>query len=186
MSQLAPNILHIGIEATSQAWMYALVFMPDLEELVIQCARPSSLGAKVFQSLVVMPAYWNNLGATFPPGQLDTPLCPSLQRFGLKYNRWLRQSERFDMIPVFMSIIRSRDHFGHALKSFSLQMRHGQKDVLELVAGVGVAVDGFMSLANEINGIEKAALQFTSHELVLSSYTARSHPAFHRLTMPAK
>ena len=37
-NRLAPNILHIGIEATNKAWMAALVFMPHLEELVIHSA----------------------------------------------------------------------------------------------------------------------------------------------------
>jgi len=46
-SRLTPRILHIGIEATSQAWMDALTSMTHLEELVIGNARPSSLQAKV-------------------------------------------------------------------------------------------------------------------------------------------
>jgi hypothetical protein len=56
-SRLAPRILHISIEATSQAWMNALTFMPHLEELVIGNARPSSLRAKVLQSLIAQPVH---------------------------------------------------------------------------------------------------------------------------------
>ena len=48
--RLAPKILHISIEATNQAWISALVFMSDLEELVIESAGPSSLGVKVIQA----------------------------------------------------------------------------------------------------------------------------------------
>jgi len=39
--RLAPQILHITIEATSQAWVNALISMAHLEELVIGNARPS-------------------------------------------------------------------------------------------------------------------------------------------------
>jgi len=39
-SRLAPRILHITIEATNRAWITALAFMSELEELVIGSARP--------------------------------------------------------------------------------------------------------------------------------------------------
>ena len=55
--RLAPKSLHISIQATNEAWMSSLVFMSGLEELVIHSAQPSSLGAKVFQSLVVHPVH---------------------------------------------------------------------------------------------------------------------------------
>ena len=64
--------------------------MSDLEELVIQNAQPSSLGARVFQSVLVMwPVQASNLGVMPVPGGVFAPLCPSLRRFGLKYDRWL-------------------------------------------------------------------------------------------------
>ena len=160
-SRLVPNILHIGIEATSRAWMYALVLMPGLEELVIRSARPSSLGEKVFQSLVV----------TSTPAKSATSLCPSLQRFGLKYDRWLRSSEQFDMTLVFASIIRSRQCLKPSLKSFCLQMGHDQKDLLQLVGTSGVDPKGFIHLVKE-SRIEQNSLQFTDEELIHGSITA--------------
>ena len=87
--KLAPKCLHISIQATSQAWMSSLVFMSDLEELVIQCAQPSSLRAIVFQSLVLHPVHASNMGTTSSPGELSAPLCPLLRQFGLKYDCWL-------------------------------------------------------------------------------------------------
>jgi hypothetical protein len=122
--------------------MNALVFMSDLEELVIHNARPSSLGAKVFQSLVVQPVHTSNLGATSTPGELGAPLCPSLRRFGLKYDRWLRPSEQFDLIPVFVSIIRSRQHSNYSLESFSLWTTSDQKDPLELIERSQMSIKG--------------------------------------------
>jgi len=50
-SRLAPQMLHISIKATGQAWIKALTFMSDLEELIIDVAKPSSLGAKIDLSL---------------------------------------------------------------------------------------------------------------------------------------
>ena len=119
-SQLTPRILHISIKATNQAWVNALGLMSYLEELVIHSAQPFSLGAEVFQSLVVQPVYESDLDAVNTPGQSGAPLCPSLRRFGLKYDRWLRPSEQFDLVPVFVSIIRSRQHSNYSLESFSL------------------------------------------------------------------
>ena len=137
-SQLTPNILHFGIEAASRAWIYALAFLPALEELVIHSPRPSSLGAKVFRSLIVLLVGSNNSGATSTLGRPNTPLLPLLQRFVLKYGRWLRRSEQFDLIPVLMSIIRSRQHLNVSLKSFGLLMRSDQNDPLELIGRFGV------------------------------------------------
>ena len=180
-SQLTPNIniLHIDIEAASRAWIYVLAFLPGLEELVIHSPRPSSLGAKVFQSLIVLPVDSNNLGTISTPGRSSTPLLPLLQRFVLKYGRWLRQSEQFDLIPVLMSIIRSRQHFNVSLKRFGLQMRSDQNDPLELIGRFGVHVEGFMRLANE-SGIKAASLPFTAEEMVQASSVAGSHLAFRR------
>ena len=132
-SQLALRILHISIEATGEAWIKALTFMSNLEELVIHNAQPSSLGVKVLQSLVVHPAHANDPGATATPGAWNTPVCPSLKRFGLRYRRWLRPSEHFDLIPDIMSIIRTRGESMFFLQSFRIWARSDQKEPLELM-----------------------------------------------------
>jgi hypothetical protein len=222
-NQLAPQILHIGIEAVNKAWITALSFMSNLEELVIHNAQPSSLGAKVLQSLVIQPVHtsnqsppstsgeWNtplpsspkrfepqyrrwlrsskhfdliqvftsviqsmfslqspstvrspvdrpvhanNLDTTATPGECNTPLCPSLKRFGLRYRRWLRPSEHFDLIPAFKSIIQSREQSKFPLQSFLMWPRGDQMDPLELVKESGISLEGFERLAKAgaING----------------------------------
>ena len=160
-SRLAPKILHIRIKATNQAWMNALAFMSNLEELEIHNAQPSSLGAKVFQLLVVQPAHAGTLGIPSTPEEVGAPLCPLLRRLGLKYDRWLRQSEQFDLIPVFMSVIRSRQYSNCPLESFSLWMRNDQRDPLELIEGSQMSVEGVKRLAKE-SGIEDGLLDFTA------------------------
>ena len=88
-NRLAPRILHISIEATTQAWTKALALMSNLEELVIDNARPSSLGVKALQSLVVPPVHADHPNTTATNGGEGPPVCPSLKRFGLRYRRWL-------------------------------------------------------------------------------------------------
>jgi len=146
--KLAPRILHISIEATTQAWTKALAFMSSLEELVIDNVRPSSLGVKALQSLVVHPVHANNLGPAPTPGQLNTPACPSLKRFGLRYRRWLRTSERFDLIPEIMIIIWSRGQSRSPLQSLQIWTTSDQVDPLELIDGLSISLKGYNFLAN--------------------------------------
>ena len=146
--RLAPRILHIGIEATNEAWTKAFAYMSKLEELVIDNARPSSLGVKALRSLVVLPAHANNTSTITTPGKSDTLACPSLKRFGLRYRRWLRPSEHFDLIPVFMSIIQSRQQSKCSLQSFRIWRRRNKKGPLELIDGPQISIEGFERLAN--------------------------------------
>jgi len=148
-SRLAPRIVHISIEATSQAWVNALTLMPHLEELVIGNARPSSLRAKVVQSLIAQPVHVGNTGAMSTPEEWDAPLCPSLRRLGLKYHRWLRPSEHFDLIPDLVSIIMSRERSNRPLQSFWVWLSHGQKNPLELSDEWRMSSIGFEWLAHE-------------------------------------
>ena len=144
-SQLAPRILYISMEATTQAWIKALSFMSNLEELVIEGARPSSLRVKVLQSLVV---HANNMGITATSGGLNTSVCPSLKRFGLRYRRWLRSNEHFDLIPDIMTMTCSRQLSMCPLQSFCVWRGSDQKDLLELIKGSWISLNGFECLAN--------------------------------------
>jgi hypothetical protein len=148
-SRLAPRILHISIEAMSWAWTKAFDFMSNLEELVIENAQPSSLGVKVLQSFVVHPAHANNLGTTATHGRGNTPVCPLLKRFGLRYRRWLRPSEHFDLIPEFVFIIWSRQRSKFAMQSFRIWKGSEQQDPLELIEGSWINLKAFEHLAND-------------------------------------
>ena len=152
--KLTPKSLDISIQATSQAWMSSLVFMSDLEELVIRCPQPSSLGATVFQSLVLHPVHASNMGTISSPRELSAPMCPSLRRFRLKYDRWLRRTEQFDLIPVLASFIQSRQHSNYALESFALWTPSYQKGPLELIERSQMNVEGLKRLAR-ISGIQE-------------------------------
>jgi hypothetical protein len=147
-NQLAPRILHISIEATTQAWTKALPFMSNLEELVIDNAHPSSLGVEVLQSLIVHPVHANYLGNTATLGGRNSPVYPSLKRFGLRYRRWLQPNEHFDWIPELMSIIWSRQESKLSLQRFRIWTGSGQNP-LELIQGSRISLEGFERLAND-------------------------------------
>jgi len=125
--RLAPRVLHLSVEATNSALTKAFASMSNLEELVIDNAQPSSLRVKALRSLVVHPS------TNSTPGACNAPTLPSLKRFGLRYRRWLRPSEHFDLIPVFMSIIRSREQSRHSLQSFFIWGSSDQEVPLELI-----------------------------------------------------
>ena len=144
--RFAPRILHINIEATNQAWIKALAFMSNLEELVIDSTRPSSLGAKVLQSLIVCPVHASKLGTTATPMGCYIPLCPSLKRFGIHYRRWLRPSEHFDLILELASIIWSREYSNVPLESFRIWKDSDQTHPLELIEGSKISLEGFQLL----------------------------------------
>ena len=136
--------------------------MSILEELVIESAHPSSLGVKALQSLVVYPAHAGNLGTTATPMGGCTPLCPLLKRFGLRYRRWLRPSEHFDLIPELASIIWSRERSKVSLESLCVWKCSDQKDPLELIEGTRFSHKGFELLGN----IEGDLLQLVVGRLV--------------------
>jgi hypothetical protein len=148
-SQLAPRILHIGIEAMGWAWTKAFAFMSNLDELVIDSAHPSSLGVKVLQVLVVPSVHANDLDTADTLGGGDTPVCPSLKRLGLRYRRWLRPCERFHLIPMIISIIWSRQRSEFSLQSFRIWNGSEQKGPLELIEGAWISLTGFEHLAKD-------------------------------------
>ena len=116
---------------------------------MIYNAQPSSIGVKVLQSLVVHPVHANNLATTGTIGGQNTPRCPLLKRFGLRYRRWLRPSEHFDLIPDFMSVIWSRKQATVSLQSFCIWTSNDQKDPLELIEGPWINHEGFERLASD-------------------------------------
>ena len=146
-SQPTLRILHIGIEATTEAWIDALALMSNLEELVIESARPS-LGVEVLHSLVIYPVHANDMDTTPTPAGLNTPVCPSLKRFGLRYRRWLRASEHFDLFPDIMTTTCSRQLSMFPLQSFRVWRRSDKEGLLELVTGSWIRRDEFERLAS--------------------------------------
>ena len=149
--QLRPQILQISIEATSQAWICSLTSMPYLEELIIESAGPSSLGAKVLQSFIWLH-HARDTGAISTPSAQCTPLFPSLKRFGLKYRRWLRQSEHFSLVSDFMTIIISREGSIYALQSFKIWMPDNQMAPVELIENLRMSYERLERIMTQDGG----------------------------------
>ena len=166
-SRLAPTILHISVEATNQAWINALCFMSNLEELMIDSVGPSSLGAKVLRSLIIWPTL---------RGQL-APLCSSLKRLRLKYRRWLRRTERFSLIPDLVYVIQSRERSNYALESLSIYMTSNQEDPLELIEESRMSPKGLHRLANESGSTAEELLALVTTGLVQIAFKSFMRPS---------
>ena len=92
-------------------------------------------------------------------------MCPSLRRFGLHYYRWLQPTEQFDLIPVLVSFIQSRQHSNYALESFDLWTTSDQEDPLELIERSQMSVEAFKRLGR-VSRIKEDSLDFTAMGLV--------------------
>jgi len=173
-SRLAPRILHINTKAISQAWMNALTFMPHLEELVIGNAQPSSLRAKVLQSLIAQPVHSNNLSAISATGEWVVPLCPLLRRFRLKYHDWSPDSAVFDLTWDFLSIISSRTHSNCPLQSFRICLGSHGDPGHELVEKSQIDPAGFYSLSTESNTDKEDVLDLVFMKMIHSSFPSNA------------
>jgi len=149
--------------------------MPHLEELVISNTRPSSLRPNVLQSLIARPVHTDNLSAISTTGEWVAPFCPLLRRFGLKYRRWLRKGEHFDLIPDFLSIISSRTHSNCSIQSFRVWTMGDQEDRLQLVENLQIAPKGFQRLANKSGIKQDDALDLVLMKLLDSSFLSSAH-----------
>lgn len=125
--------LHIGVSASSKAWIKALALMPNLEELLLTNLLPSSLHTRLFEAFLAQPPHKENWDLTPAIGEWHVTLCPSLKVIGLQYDRWLRSSEQFKLAPTFMAIIWSRKWSRCSLQSFHIWLSCNQKEPLELV-----------------------------------------------------
>jgi len=129
---LSLRSLHIGIFASSQAWIKALALMPNLEELLLTNLLPPSLHARLFEAFLAQPPHKENWDVTPAIGEWHVTLCPSLKVIGLQYDRWLRSTEVFKLAPTLMAIIWSRKWTSRPLKSCLIWLTCDQKEPLDL------------------------------------------------------
>ena len=142
---LKPRVLHLDIHCYDRDLINALQLHPNLEELVLGLVRPSALGKKFFNSMVA-----RRLKETSPlPGPnsvsaqssgasnhlLVAPLLPNLRFFGVRYRRWIRETEEDNITPLLKKIIQSREKTEVPLRSvkFWLNKDTPEEDALELV-----------------------------------------------------
>ena len=134
---------------------------------MIDSVGPSSLGAKVLRSLIIWPTLRGR----------RAPLCSSLKRLRLKYRRWLRQTERFSLIPDLVYVIQSRERSNYALESLSICMTSNQDDPLELIEESQMSPKGLQRLANESGSTAEELLALVTTGLVQIAFKSFMRPS---------
>jgi len=132
-SALALRSLQIGVLASSQAWIEALASMPNLRELILTNLLPTSLHGGFFEALIPRPSPEDDWNTALAVGKWHMRLCPSLVELGLWYMRWLRPTEEFELVPIFMAIAWSRGWLTGSFKRFHIGLADDQKEPLGLI-----------------------------------------------------
>jgi hypothetical protein len=91
---------HLHLACSSELLVWALCFMPELKELVLELDRPNALGRHFFVQLLPPSSRltWRHKQA---PIQLRA--CPLLGVLQLKYQRWFRPGESNEM-PALLAL----------------------------------------------------------------------------------
>jgi hypothetical protein len=113
------RVLHLSIEASEHALVRMLMFMPVLENLMLDLAGPSSLGEGFFADIMAQPLqkqHWDQL----PIGSWKSPCCPALAVLELKYGRWLRPVDEFSLAAVFTALVWTRRKTHTKLQRFTV------------------------------------------------------------------
>jgi hypothetical protein len=140
---LRPRVLHLDIHCYDQELINALQLHPNLEELVLGLVRPSALGKKFFNSMVARRLKGTSsllgpnsarLNGAFS-NLLIAPLIPNLKIFGVRYRRWIRETEEVNITPLLKKIIQSRERTEVPLRSVKFWPNKDtpEEDALELV-----------------------------------------------------
>jgi hypothetical protein len=136
-----PRALHLAVLCKERVLLLVLGLLPALEELRLDLARPCVLGHRFFMALLAKPT--DDLKSDIDEGR-DSPhkprgdwkpsICPSLKILELKYERWLRQTDRLDILPPLITMGWSRQTTVTPLESFQLSFKapDGQWKQLQL------------------------------------------------------
>lgn len=125
--------IHLTMEGHDLSLVSILKLLPGLKSLALSLDRPSSLGWKFFGAFIARShkskaqhnlEWWNFM---FDDDGDDLPLslCPSLTTLGLRYGRWLRNTETEIIVPLFAAILHSRKLAGIPLSSFTIEWGQG-------------------------------------------------------------
>jgi len=125
--------IHLTVEGHDLSLLGILKLLPRLKELVLNLDRPSGLGWKFLCALIARSdkpklrhnvEWWDSM---FDDESGDSPLllCPSLTILGLRYRRWLRNTETEIIVPLFAAILHSRKLAGTPLSSFTIEWGNG-------------------------------------------------------------
>jgi hypothetical protein len=114
---LRPVSFHLQLACSSEQLVWALCFMPELKELVLELDRPNALGRHFFVQLLPPSSRltWRHKRA---PIQLQA--CPLLEVLHLKYHRWFRPGESNEM-PALLAMA----HFDERTPKLKIWVERG-------------------------------------------------------------
>ena len=141
-------MLHLSVLCDEDLLLSVLKLLPTLNELRLDISRPCVLGRRFFKALLAKPMDdpkgksdrdWDK----YQPKHVEnweSSVCPSLKRLVLKYERWLRPTDRLDILPPLMAIGWSRSETTVPLESFRLCFKRSDMkwEVLKLDSGTDV------------------------------------------------
>jgi len=95
---LRPVSLHLRLACGRVELLCALLFLPELTELILELDRPTAPGRTFLMSLLPQSTWSEWCGDGGRKGGKALGICPSLKVLGLKYRRWFRPSELNTML----------------------------------------------------------------------------------------
>jgi len=108
--------LHLDSLCHSDSIITILSSIPSLGELMLTVTRPNALGRKFFTALMASTSE-----ASDRPNW-SVSLCPNLQTLGIRYRRWIRESETDNVTCILPHIVESRKRTSTPLRSLRIWM----------------------------------------------------------------
>ena len=108
---LQPHALHLSIHCQDKVLLPVLMLLPGLEELKLDLPRPSALGKTFFIALVAKPiggVDWTNPSELKQGTGWRAMICPCLKVLELRYEKWLRGSDRIEFLAPLLAMSWSR------------------------------------------------------------------------------
>ena len=106
--------LHLDTPCHSETIIVILSLLPALEELNLGISRPNALGRKFFAALLAGKSESSD-GTSW-----SVFLCPNLRTLGLRYRRWIRESETDRITSILPGIVDSRKRTSTPLRSLHI------------------------------------------------------------------
>ena len=106
--------LHLDSLFRTETIIITLSSLLALEELMLGIPRPNTLGRKFFKALMASKSESSD-GTSW-----SVSLCPNLRTLGLRYRRWIRESETDDITRILPRVVDSRNRASRPLRSLRI------------------------------------------------------------------
>ena len=116
VTTLKPRVLHLDTQCHDQHLINALEMLPELKELYLGMVRPNGLGKKFFGALQEK----KRTSTLSSSAAHACSLCPNLRILGIRFRRWIRETERDEITPPLHKVIQTRQKLGTPLVNVKL------------------------------------------------------------------